>query len=317
LDLEGLLEGLSAGKVSGLEVGPGDDAGVFRLSNEVSLIETVDIITPLVDDPYIFGKIASANALSDIYAMGGTPKTALIILAYEPCESSPEEIKTILKGVADTLDSAGVALTGGHTLEDIELKVGLSVTGVASRQRVLLSKGATPGDVLVLTKPLGTGILTTALKGGKLTMAEMQEAIEWMTTLNDRASKAAIEAGATACTDVTGFGLLGHAYNMVKGSSLELIIESTQVPFMDRVVENASMGIIPEVAYKNYEFLKDKVRFSNLVNETLRLLLCDPQTSGGLLIAINREGLEVLEENAIVFHVIGQFRKGQGSITVI
>jgi len=301
----------------GLEVGPGDDAGVFRITHEVSIIETVDVITPVVDDPYIFGQIAATNALSDVYAMGGSPKTALVILGFDPCESSSDEIKAILKGINDTLSAVNVALIGGHTLEDKEMKVGLSVTGLASEKGLLLSKGAKPDDILILTKPIGSGVLTTALKGGKITMDELHEAIKWMTTLNAEASNLALEVSASACTDVTGFGLLGHAYNMVKGSSVELIIESQSVPFMSRVKELAMSGIMPDGAYKNYDFIKDRVVFSKLIKEPMRVLLCDPQTSGGLLIALNREALDLFDISGQPYFVIGYFRPGQGTIRVV
>ncbi|RME63615.1 MAG: selenide, water dikinase SelD, partial [Nitrospirae bacterium] len=205
---------------------------------------------------------------------------------------------------------------GGHTLEDKELKAGLSVTGIL-KERVLLSRGAEPGDLLILTKPLGTGILTTALKGGRFSMDDLKEAIGYMTALNKDASEAALKAGATACTDVTGFGLLGHAYNMVKGSQLELVIESPQVPFMKGVKEFASTGIIPQGAYRNYEFIKDRVRFSRLVKEEVRLILCDPQTSGGLLVSLKKEGTEIFNEMKVPFYVIGHFREGEGTITVV
>ncbi len=303
--------------VPGLKIGPGDDAGVFCLDSGTCLVETVDIITPVVDDPIVFGKIAATNALSDIYSMGAVPKTALVILGFDPCESSKEEVQAILAGVVEVLGSAGVALTGGHTLEDRELKVGLAVTGVADEEKILTSSGASAGQVLVLTKPLGTGVLSTALKGGKLSMEDLQEAIKWMTTLNDRASKAALEANSSACTDVTGFGLLGHAYNMLRGSALELVIETAHVPFMKGVIELASSGIIPEGAYRNYEFIKDRVRFSRMVKEIIRLLLCDPQTSGGLLVATHPDSLGIFDRHRVNYHVIGHFRKGQGTITVV
>jgi selenide,water dikinase len=297
-------------------VGPGDDAGVYSLNANTTLVETVDVITPVVDDPFTFGAISATNSLSDIYAMGGSPITALAILGFPSCDYDPEVIKEILHGAVSKLREAGVSLMGGHSIEDQELKFGLSVTGVIKKDRILRIQGAMPGDILVLTKPIGIGILTTALKGGRLREDEIKDVITLMLTLNDRASKAAINANAHAVTDITGFGLLGHAYNMVKNPKIDFYFSFNSIPILPRVTEMVDKGMVPEGAYNNLKSLKGNVLFPDRFSEENQLILSDPQTSGGLLMAIPEESLGIFEEGSIPFYVIGKVEKGKGKIRI-
>lgn len=297
-------------------MGPGDDAGVFLINKDLAIVETVDIITPVVNDPYTFGRISAVNSVSDIYAMGGTPLTALAVLGYSSCDYEPVVIKEILRGATDTLNDVGVSLMGGHSFEDSEIKFGLSVTGIIKPGNILRVNGAMPGDLIILTKPLGIGILTTALKAGKVSEEDISEAIEWMLRPNREASEIAIKATATSLTDVTGFGLLGHASNMVKNSNVDFIVEMNNIPLLKGVMEFISSGIIPEGAYNNLRFLEGKVDFDTAINEDKRLLLSDPQTSGGLLMTVSEDKISIIEDSDIVYWVIGEVRRGNGRIIV-
>jgi selenide,water dikinase len=297
-------------------VGPGDDAGVYLLSCGQAIVETVDIITPVVDDPFLFGSISTANSLSDIYAMGGKPLTALALVGFSSCDFEPDVIKKILKGAINTLNEAGVFLMGGHSFEDPELKFGLSVAGTLDRNRILRQKGSNPGDVLILTKPIGIGILTTALKAGKLSEDDIREAVECMLKLNDSAAGAALRSGATSATDVTGFGLLGHAYNMVRDSSVNFIISRKDVPVLPATREMIDEGMVPQGAYSNFRFVERKIEITGDLSEEERLLLSDPQTSGGLLITLPQSGLDEFRKSGVPFYVIGRVGKGTGKIIV-
>jgi selenide,water dikinase len=297
-------------------VGPGDDAGVYALTKELCLVETVDVITPIVNDPATFGAISAANSLSDVYAMGGRPIAAMAVMGFSSCDYGTAVVKEILRGATGILDKAGARLVGGHSFEDKELKFGLSVTGVIERERVIRTGGSRPGDILVLTKPLGTGVLSTALKGRKITDEEMSRAAESMLELNDRASAAALGAGATSATDVTGFGLLGHAHNMVRDSRVDFQISAAEVPVFDRVRELVAAGMSPEGAYDNLKFLKGKITAEGLSEDEM-LVLADPQTSGGLLLTLPGEGgLARFREAGVSFWVIGEVAEGKGSIII-
>ncbi len=296
-------------------VGPGDDAGI-ALIGETAIVETVDVITPVVNDPFTFGAISANNSISDIYAMGGRPVTALAIAGFSLCEYGPEVLKEILRGAVATLGKAGARLIGGHSFDDPELKFGLSVTGIVDRDRILRVSGAAEGDFVILTKPIGVGILSTALKGGKLTEESMRPAIEWMMTLNDQASSLASRTGATACTDITGFGLLGHAYNMVRNSAVDFVIESSRVPVLDRAIEMIDIGMVPEGAYKNLLYIQDKAVFSPGVSDEKKLLFSDPQTSGGLLLTLGEDRIKAFEGSSLFFSVIGRVQMGSGRIIV-
>ena len=263
-----------------------DDAGVYKISDDLALIQTVDFFTPIVDDPFDFGRIAAANALSDVYAMGGVPKTAMNLVAFPVKEMELSVLRKILQGGLDKLTEAGVVLIGGHSIEDKELKYGLSVTGVVNPARVLTKKSLRPGDRLVLTKPLGTGIVNTAIKAG-LASAELTDKVTLlMATLNRDAALIMSNFNITACTDVTGFGLLGHLAEMVCGSSMSARVFSEQVPVMAEALEFASMGLIPAGAYKNREFRESMTDFVETVERSRQDVLFDPQTSGGLLIGV-------------------------------
>ncbi|BCB95740.1 selenide, water dikinase [Dissulfurispira thermophila] len=314
-DLEEIISDIQPCESASVLVGPGDDAGIYLL-NDTAIVETVDVITPVVNDPFTFGAISANNSLSDVYAMGGKPISALAIAGFSSCDYESSVFKEILRGAVHSLNRAGAILIGGHSFEDAELKFGLSVTGVVNREKILRVSGAEEGDIIVITKPIGIGILTTSLKGEKLTDADLKTAIGWMLTLNDKASKLALKADATACTDITGFGLLGHAYNMVKDSDIDFEITMANVPVLEHVHEMIDSGMIAEGAYNNLKFFAEKVEFSSYITEEDRLLLSDPQTSGGLLITLKEENLKVFEESDIFFSVIGRVIKGSGRIVV-
>lgn len=298
-------------------VGPGDDAGVYLLDEHTALVETVDIITPLVNDPFTFGAISATNSLSDVYAMGGRPLTALALLGFSPCAYEPLVIKEILRGAMSVMEAAGVSLMGGHSFEDSELKFGLSVTGTVDKDRILRAAGAKAGDIILLTKPVGTGVIATALKAGKIDGKELEPVVKSMLSLNAQASETALFAAATAATDVTGFGLLGHAYNMVRNSLTDFVIASKAVPVFDKVRDFISSGIIPEGAYKNLSFLDGKVIFSETVSEDYRLLFSDPQTSGGLLLTLPEQNVERFASKGIRHWIIGRVEKGTGRVRLL
>ncbi len=279
-------------------------------------METVDVITPVVNDPFTFGAISANNSLSDVYATGGIPVAALAIAGFPSCDYNQTVLKEILKGALHSLERAGAFLIGGHTFEDSELKFGLSVTGILARNRPLTVSGAAEGNLVVMTKPLGTGILATALKGRKLSDREMKPAADWMLMLNDAASRLALKADASACTDITGFGLLGHAHTMVKGSPVDFVINLKSVPVLEKVTEFIDKGMVSEGAYNNLRFLEGKVDYSSSVTEVNKLVLSDPQTSGGLLITLKEDAVGVFEKESIFFSVIGRVVKGSGKIVV-
>jgi selenide,water dikinase len=239
-----------------------DDAGVYRISDDLALIQTVDFFTPIVDDPYWFGQIAAANALSDVYAMGGTPKTAMNLVAFPVKEMDLSVLRQIIQGGLDKLSEAGVALIGGHSIEDKELKYGLSVTGTVHPARVLTKKSLRSGDRLVLTKPLGTGIVNTAIKAGMASLELTDKVTRLMAALNRDAAGIMSNFNVSACTDVTGFGLLGHLAEMVCGSAMSVRVFSRQVPLLTEALEFAAMGLIPAGAYKNREFRESRTSCS-------------------------------------------------------
>lgn len=282
--------------------------------NNIKLVETVDMITPVVNDPYKFGAISACNSVSDIYAMGGKPLTALAITGYSNCDYGTEVLVEILRGAIDILNQCGATLIGGHCIDDKELKFGLSMTGIITGNRILTLSTAKKNDLLIITKPIGLGVITTALKGGKLSDDEIAFAERWMLTLNKDASERAVKAGANACTDVTGFGLLGHAYNMVNKTNLDLHINMKAVPILERVYELIDMGMSPVGAHNNLNYLKDKTIYSKNISDEDKLVLSDPQTSGGLIIALSGENLK--EFDGIYHKVIGKFVEGEGKIYV-
>jgi selenide,water dikinase len=263
-----------------------DDAGVFRITPDLALVQTVDFFTPIVDDGYQFGAIAAANALSDVYAMGGEPKTALNIACF-PQKDVPFEVLTdVLRGGLAKAEEAGVVVVGGHTVIDDEIKFGMAVTGLVHPDRILRNTGACPGDVLLLTKPLGTGIVATALKQGAGEPTEHSAAIESMITLNAAAARTLAGFEVHACTDVTGFALLGHGYEMASGSGVRLVLEAERLPVLPGALRLAAAGHLTGGCRRNREWLVDKVEVAPGLPPALAEVAWDPQTSGGLLVAV-------------------------------
>jgi len=292
-----------------------EDAGVYKLSDDLAIIQTLDFFTPIVDDPYTFGQVAAANALSDVYAMGGRPLTAMNIVCF-PVETMDVSIlREILAGGLDKLHEAGVILVGGHSVEDQELKYGLSVTGVVHPQKVVLNTGAKVGDRLILTKPLGTGIINTAVKGGVADEAAVAKSVKCMVALNKKAAELMVTVEVHACTDVTGFGLLGHACEMIEGTDVGMTIYSSAIPFFPEAKELAEMGMIPGGLHRNRDFRMNMVEFGESVPQFMSDILFDPQTSGGLLISVpgsevesllERMHREGIEEAAIIGEVMAE-----------
>jgi selenide,water dikinase len=271
-----------------------DDAGVYKVSDDLALVQTVDFFTPIVDDPYAFGQIAAANALSDVYAMGGTPITAMNLVAFPIQSMEIEILREILRGGLDTMREAEVILVGGHSIEDQELKYGLAVTGLVHPDAVLTNTGAQVGDRIILTKPLGTGIINTAQKGGMASPESVQGAVEVMTALNRKAAEVMKGFQVHACTDVTGFGLLGHLSEMLSDDAIGIRVFVDAVPILPGTEEYAGMGLVPGGAHRNREFYTPKVENGEDLSPVLLDVLYDPQTSGGLLIAIPEADAEVI-----------------------
>jgi selenide,water dikinase len=270
-----------------------DDAAIFRISNDIAIVQTVDFFPPIVDDPYQFGAIAVANALSDVYTMGGHPLTALNVLCY-PVDANRDVLTQILLGGYSKANEAGVLIVGGHTIDDAEPKYGLSVTGIVHPGKFVTISKAQPGDSLVLTKPIGTGVITTAAKNDSVDGIILQQAIESMLQLNQAGSEAMMQVGATACTDITGFGLLGHLLNMVKASNVSATINLSRVPILPGTLDLLKQGIAPGGTHRNLSAIEANVSWTSDITLEERLLLCDAQTSGGLLIAIPKSQLPEL-----------------------
>lgn len=271
-----------------------DDAAVYRITDEIALIQTVDFFPPMLDDPYQFGQVAAANALSDVYAMGGTPKLAMNLLCFPHEKMAAEDVAEILRGGADKVREAGAVICGGHTISDPEPKYGLCVTGFAHPDRILTNSAAQSGDLLVLTKPLGSGILSTAAKAGMISRAQHQAMADTMAALNAAAARVMARFPVHACTDVTGFGLAGHAAEMARGSGKAIRLFSRELPLMDGALGMAREGIVPGGARRNQAHLKDGLSIAGKIPGALLDILFDPQTSGGLLIslpAVNAEAL--------------------------
>ena len=275
-----------------------DDAAVYKLNDSQAVILTLDFFTPVTDDPFTFGQIAAANALSDVYAMGGSPLAALNIACFPDC-LSPEILRQIIRGGAEKVQEAGAIIVGGHTIADKEPKYGLSVLGLVHPEKVIANSGAKPGDCLVLTKPLGSGIINTAFKGGLVSEEAYRRCVQVMSYLNKDAGQAMLKVGVSGCTDITGFGFLGHASEMAAASSVTLEIWSDKLPVMDESLELAKMGMVPGGAYRNRDYLEGKVKWSQDIPLEIQDILCDPQTSGGLLIALPENKADrLLEELA-------------------
>ncbi len=300
-----------------------DDAAVFKIDDEKALIQTLDFFTPVVDDPYTFGKIAAANSLSDIYAMGGHPTLAMNIVCFPNCLDM-KVLGEILRGGFEKVSEAGALLVGGHSVEDEEPKYGLSVTGIVSPDKVLTNSGAKKGDVLILTKPLGSGILNTAIKGDVISEEHYENVVKVMEYLNMYPAKAFEKFTPNATTDITGFGLLGHCVEMAKGSNVTIKINSKDVPVIEGTAYYASMGIIPAGMYKNKEYFEQEVQYmsEDTKNSVLCDILYDPQTSGGLLISIEESKssafIEELKVNkSLCYNIIGEVVEKQTNFIIL
>lgn len=301
-------------------IGTSDDAGVYKLNDTTALIQTVDFFTPIVDDPYLFGQIAAANSLSDVYAMGGIPLTAMNIVGFPIGVLDKEVLLAILQGGHSKVSEAGALIVGGHTIDDPEPKYGLSVTGTAHPDQVLTNAGAKPGDCLILTKPLGTGILATAARADMFPDG-VQAAMASMVMLNRLAAETAANFTIHACTDITGFGVLGHLYEMTSASHVRAEIDSQALPLLPEAISAAASGLVPAGAYANRAYLRE-VTFAANVSEALRDIAFDPQTSGGLLYSLEKKEAEKLlaslraaglKQSAIIGKISGE---GTGEIYV-
>lgn len=272
-----------------------DDAAVYKINDDVATIQTLDFFTPVVDDPYMFGQIAAANSLSDVYAMGGKPTVAMNIVCFPNCLNI-EILGEILKGGADKVIEAGAVIIGGHSVSDDEPKYGLSVMGLVHPEKILKNYGSKVGDVLILTKPLGTGILTTAIKAEMASQEAYNQGIKIMSTLNKYAGEIITKYNITACTDVTGFSLMGHGYEMASASNVTFKLFKDKLPIIQSVKEYAKMGLVPAGTYNNRSYLDGKFELKD-VDEFLQDILFDPQTSGGLLVSVPKdEGVKLLSE---------------------
>lgn len=268
---------------------------MYKINEDTALVQTLDYFTPIVDDPYMFGQIAAANALSDVYAMGGKPITVMNIVGFPISSLDKSILAAILAGASDKVTESGAVLVGGHSIDDQEPKFGLSVTGTVHPDRIRTNAGAKPGDLLILTKPIGVGILTTAIKRDLLNHEELDNIMNLMATLNKDAADAMEDFNVNACTDVTGFGLLGHTLEIAEGSGVGITIESKAVPVLPRTRELAEQNIIPGGSKKNHKWLGDRIEYASTIDEVEQFILCDAITSGGLLISLPKSEAEALQ----------------------
>jgi len=295
-------------------MGTSDDASVYKISDDLALVQTLDFFTPVVDDPYEYGQIAAANSLSDIYAMGAEPKLALNIVCF-PKDLPKDIVRRILQGGHDKVRQANALIVGGHSVEDREPKYGLSVTGFVNPADVLTNSNSKEGDALILTKPLGIGILNTGIKADLVSEQGYKTAVETMAELNKFAKDAMMKVGVNSCTDITGFGLLGHAFEMAQGSKTTLKLYSDRIPIIEEAISLAKMGIIPGGAYRNMNYVKDHVEISGKIPRERIDCLFDPQTSGGLLISVEKSKADMLlnelKNNKTPYALIGEVLKRQ------
>ena len=294
---------------------------MYQITEEIALIQTVDFFTPIVDDPYLFGQIAATNALSDVYAMGGRPLTALNICCFPVKEIQTEVLRDILRGGHDKVHEAGAVLCGGHSVEDPELKYGLSVTGVVHPKMIVTNAGLKPGQHLILTKPLGTGVIATALKAGMASPEAVESSVRVMTALNAPAAEVMAACGVTGGTDITGFGLLGHALEMATSSKVGLTIIPGRVPILPQALEMASMGLVPMGSHANRKFCEKSINLKGKMDPIFYDLLADTQTSGGMLMGVDEkcvdQAVSLLKERGVGHAVIGRTHADQpGTITL-
>lgn len=287
-----------------------DDAAIYKMTDEIALIQTLDFFTPMVDDPYTFGQIAAANALSDVYAMGGEPTVAMNIVCFPSCHDM-NVLTEILKGGFDKVKESGCLLVGGHTVDDQEPKYGLSVSGIVHPDKVLANSGAKIGDKLILTKPIGAGIMNTAMKVDLVDDNAYKHVIDVMTHLNMYAARSFKKFDINSATDVTGFGMIGHSIEMAKASDVTLRLDSKKIPMLDQAKDFAAMGIVPEGAYKNMYYAKDDIKVNDDIEQTIMDVLHDPQTSGGLLISVDAKyadelAKDMLDNGAICAEIVGE-----------
>jgi len=287
-----------------------DDAGIYKINERQALVQTVDFFPPIVDDPYAFGQIAAANALSDIYAMGGKPLTALNIVGFPESTMPPDILIKILLGGAAKIREAGAVIVGGHSIKDKELKYGLAVTGIINIDRIVKNSGATVGDILFLTKPLGTGIITTAIKRNMAAPEDIDAVTSMMTRLNNIASELMLQFGAHAATDITGYGLLGHAYEMAAASDISIVFHYDTLPLLPNVLKYAESGAIPGGSNANREYLAENVQLAFRMSVPQTDILFDPQTSGGLLISLPKENAAGFIREAVL-HQLPVYEVGE------
>jgi len=294
-----------------------DDAGVMKVSDDLAIIHTTDFFPPMVDDPYAFGRIAATNALSDVWAMGGTPLAAMNLVSYPLKKLGKEALKEVLRGGLETMADSGAVLAGGHTVEGAELLYGLAVTGTVHPEKIWRNGGALSGDVLVLTKPLGTGLLTTAAKGGMARPDDLATAMRWMTTLNKHAAEAMMGVGPHAVTDVTGFGLAGHAAEMAEASSCALELNLESLPAMPGALDAAATGLVPVGAGKNRTSIASVLEIADGADELRVDLALDPQTSGGLLAAVPTDQAEALVRRIPAAAIVGRVVDGKAGTILL
>jgi selenide,water dikinase len=317
------LSGLSQSTHPDLLVGfnKADDAGIFRLDDKTALVQTVDFFPPIVDDAYAFGQIAAANALSDVFAMGGRPLTALNIVGFPVATMPAEILGEILRGGGDKIEEAGAVVVGGHSIKDKELKYGVAVTGVVHPDRIVANDGAKPGDKLFLTKPLGTGVITTGIKRDVVDSKLAEIVIKQMAELNRTAAELMVKFDVHAATDITGFGMLGHALEVAEASGVSMTLFASQLPIIPEAKRLAGEGVIPGGANDNRAYLEGKVTVDPKVNQNIEKILYDPQTSGGLFIAIPAGKYEAfaaaLRENGLPHTVVGEVTKRGATALVV
>ena len=282
-----------------------DDAGVFRLNDKTALVQTVDFFTPIADEPEIYGRIAAVNSLNDVYAMGGTPISALSIVCY-PQKGDWDVLGKIILGGQKALNEENVVVLGGHSVDDQEIKFGYAITGIIQPDKIVKNSGAKPGDILVLTKPLGTGVISTGVKFGKASNSAVEAALITMTTSARQASKIMQELGANGCTDVTGFGFLGHSFELAKASNVTLKINSEKIPFLPDVIDLIEQKMLTRGDKNNRVYVGDTVKFRNYISKEMQSALFDPQTAGGLLISLEANKAKILVEKVEGAKIIGR-----------